>query len=712
LYYVKIGENVTSIGDNAFSECTSLLNITIPKNVISIGDRIFSGCTSLESIDVDEDNTNFKSSNGILFNSDFTTLVLFPPGNKDASGNKSTSYTIPNTVKSIEHHAFYNCADLVNITIPDKLQTIGDYAFSHCSSLTNITIPNSVKSIGNHTFEECRNLKNVTIGNGITSIGDSVFYDCYALQSVTIPNTVESIGNYAFLHCHNMKISKIPDGVKSIGNSAFSYCYGITSLNLGYVETIGNCAFQSCSSLTTIDIPASVKSIGDGPFYYCSKLETITVNKDNTNFKSVDGVLFDYSCTKLIQYPIGNKATSYTIPNSVKTIGYYAFYYCSYLSNAIIPDSITSIGNYSFFYCSKLKNMTIPNSVKSIGNYAFNHCSNISNLVIGSNVESIGSYAFSYCSNLTNVVIPDSVTFIGSYAFYYCSNLTSVIIPDSLKSIEYYTFYNCSKLKNVTIPDSVTYIGSSAFYNCADLNTVVFQGSRVSCSSSFVKKPETICVPPDYTSPSFCGAPVTSNADLCQKFRSKFNKCYKASTYIDGDFKQEKKRSVIEWESRSTGCEWYGCSNDTGNINFNTCNSTETVARMCVKDECKEWLWSVVLDINGFNLTDLDISEIEDEIARITNTSTKKFTYYLIYDENGNLVSIVIFVEDKETADIMAAAINEHLEECKPEDKTAEPYSMNVIQTRRGEGNSIKNSKPPDNNMMIDQKKNNKFYWY
>ena len=322
------------------------------------------------------------------------------------------------------------------------------------------------------------NMLTVKIEAGVTTIGNEAFLNCSSLTSVTIPNSVTTIGLRAFDGCRSLTSVTIPNSVTTIRECAFDSCYSLTSVKIGNsVTTIGDCAFRYCNSLTSVTIPNSVTTIGVGAFDGCRSLTSIDVASGNLNYSSKDGVLFDKNKSTLIQYPIGNKRTEYTIPNSVTTIGSYAFDDCSNLTSVTIPNSVTTIGSYAFDDCSNLTSVTIPNSVTTIGKYAFSDCSGLTSVTIGNSVTTIGGHAFSGCSGLTSVTIPNSVTTIGEYAFEFCSGLTSVTIPNSVTTIGESAFSGCSSLTSVTIPNSVTTIGKYAFIYCRSLTSVTIPNS-------------------------------------------------------------------------------------------------------------------------------------------------------------------------------------------------------------------------------------------
>ena len=290
-----------------------------------------------------------------------------------------TSITIPNSVTTIGQRAFLECRGLTSVSIPNSVTSFGDYVFSGCSGLTSITIPNSVTSIGVSAFRDCSGLTSVTIPNSVTSIGIGAFSGCTSLTSVTIPNSVTSIGVSAFSGCSGLTSITIPNSVTSIGDAAFSGCNSLTSITIPHsVTSIGKSAFSGCSSLTSVTIPNNVTSIGEGAFNGCFFTTYSFINNSTlTSSNNWGATLYDgeEDSDGLI---IGNNTVkkcrpwviSVTIPESVTSIGDYAFSGCTGLTSITIPNSVISIGENAFAACSSLTSITIPNSVASIGEYA------------------------------------------------------------------------------------------------------------------------------------------------------------------------------------------------------------------------------------------------------------------------------------------------------------------------------------------------------
>ena len=527
---ITIPDSVRSIGESAFSNCSSLTKVTFGNNVTTIGDSAFYNCDSLASITIPDSVTTI----GNLAFTDCSSLTTVTIGNNVTTiGSYAFSYcyrlssiTIPDSVTTIDFYAFLGCSSLTNVIIGNGVTSIGYRAFKDCSSLTTVTIGNNVTTIGDGAFYNCDSLTGVVIPNSVTSIFSSAFYDCDSLATVTIGNNVTSIGEDAFAGCSSLTSITIPDSVTSIGDGAFDGCNSLVSVVIGdSVTSIGDYAFEGCSSLTSITIPDSVTSIGNGAFYDCDSLASIITDKNNQNYKSINGNLYTKNGTTLVQYATGKKDTTFVIPNSVTTIGNYAFYNCDSLTSITIPDSVTSIGYSAFYSCNSLISITIPNSVTSIGSYAFSYCNSLASITIPDSVTTIGYRAFfrtAYYDNesnwvdgvlyignhlidvkntiygeyvikdgtvtiadsafygqymLTNIVIPDSVTTIGDGAFRDCDSLTGVVIPNSVTSIGSSAFYRCDGLTSVVIGDDVTSIGDSAFEDCKKLTSITIPGS-------------------------------------------------------------------------------------------------------------------------------------------------------------------------------------------------------------------------------------------
>ena len=471
-----IPDNVESL-TSSWQNCSALTKVFIPESVSYIDGDTFKECLNLTAIEVAENNPNYFSENGVLFqkiyqnNSDWiesaestsseysVQLMRYPVG------NSRTEYTIPENVSYITSGAFAGCVHLKNIyvsenntrylsengvlfskdhedyinleqypagkteteyIVPDNvINIIPEYAFAYCSALTSVTFPENVTSLSKYTFAHCSHLTSVNFPEDMVVIDEGVFFDCPALTSVTIPDSVYHIGERAFASSGLTSVT-IPDSVQYIGNYAFFSCSNLTSVEIPKIMiSIGKCAFAHCSSLASVRLPENTAvnigkyAFADTPFL-----------KENP-FLIIKDVLIDCA-----------------IPDN---------------GNVTIPEGVTAIRGNAFSNCPDLISVTIPDSMTEIGNGAFSDCSNLVSVTIPDSVTKIGEGAFDRCFALTSIKLPKNLTTIASTAFADCINLTSISIPENVKEIQDYAFANCPRLASVSIPETVTNIGLSAF---------------------------------------------------------------------------------------------------------------------------------------------------------------------------------------------------------------------------------------------------------
>lgn len=413
-----IPNEVTYIGNEAFSHCLGLTSIVIPNSVTSIAIGAFYGCKSLTSIIVAKDNLYYCSIDGVLFNKQRTTLIHCPTG-------KQGVYTIPNSVTSIEHYAFMDCLGLTSVFIPDGVTSIGKNAFynvlnvvyfghdtgspwgarfvnSHiegnfvysdetkrcllaCSTVAQgeLVIPDGIINIADEAFSGCSDVTSITIPQSVTSIGDMAFANCSSLESITIPNSVTRIGSGAFMLCNRLTSVIISNSVTNLDDYTFHYCHNLKDVTIPNTITyIGRGAFENCYSLMNVNIPNSVTYIEEDAFWRVVNI---------VYYGSAKGA--PWGARYINGYTEGNFVYSNKNKNTLVS--------CSLAAHGdiVIPNHVTNIADSAFSFCSSLTNITIPNSVINIGDYTFSNCDSLYSVTIVGDVQ-FGSSVFKDCPNV------------------------------------------------------------------------------------------------------------------------------------------------------------------------------------------------------------------------------------------------------------------------------------------------------------------------
>ena len=398
--------------------------------------------------------------------------------------------------------------------------SIAGRAFNASKTLTAVYVPSTVKDIGDSAFFGCNNLDRVSIQGGNLKIGNQAFAGCRSLKRVVFNGAAAELGDYAFWHCSKIAIY-YTQNVTAIGECAFIGSGLSGELDLRGAKNIKSGAFNGCE-ITSITIGKNLSEIGPSAFFNCDDLNEIKLSDENDEYVYVDGCLIRRSDNTLV---LG--LASAVIPETVVSIGDYAFAYRKNLSEIAIPSSVTAIGSYAFANCENLKTIEVSQSVKSIQSCVFKNCVSLTKAtwrtlvsvpdsafegcsaltdVKLSNVTKIGKRVFSGCIGLKEIILPQSLTEIGEYAFNKTA-LASITLPQSIdkvgngwfsdckyletvnfdgkiKEIGNSAFIGCISLKNIEIPSSVVNIGNSAFIGCISLKNIEIPSSVVSIGNS------------------------------------------------------------------------------------------------------------------------------------------------------------------------------------------------------------------------------------
>lgn len=359
LKYIKLPESLEYIGDFAFRN-TSLQKVVFPTSLKGIGYGVFAE-SNIEDADLSHTNLTYLG------------------GNAFDDCDKLKNVILPDSLEILKEHVFSYTSALTHIKLSNNLKTIDTSCFYN-SSIENIDLPASLKILATRAFAYCSNLTSVIVPEGVERIEGAVFKSCNNLHEIFLPSTLTYLDNNAIMDCINLKYLFYNGPKENLISALWDPKTLISNLEAKKVQIIPYSTPASISFLDDIILDEKLQLINE----YNYDKNGLMIQNDEV-----------IACRKDV--------TTVVIPNNVKSIGDYAFYYCGNLISVTIPNSVTSIGSHAFVGCKSITHITIPNSVTSIGGSAFSYCRGLTSITIPNSVASIEKYTFSGCSNLKDV---------------------------------------------------------------------------------------------------------------------------------------------------------------------------------------------------------------------------------------------------------------------------------------------------------------------
>lgn len=489
---------ITRIEDNAFNGLKNLTSVSIPDSVTYIGQKAFSNCSSLINIEVSNLNKKYTSIDGVVYTKAVTEIVLCPNGRVE-------SVTVPRTVNKVKAYAFANCSKLTAVYLPSSIVSILEGAFYNCSSLTSITIPPSTVSIGNGAFSKS-GLNSIVLPKNLKSIGSWAFKDATNLNEIVLPENIREIKSDTFFNCSSLNYVYLPTKLTSISHNAFNGCTSLSSITIPEsVYTVGDYAFKNLKAGFELNLLSS-----EVPSTWSSEFnpDNYTVNLDYKNTNVVvagDGVIYKEISNN--EYMVVGLDT---IVNTTKTITIYNWLngkkVTKIMDNAFKGSDITRvtfgavveegfinyIGRYAFADCKNLNiiNSNSPLLITKFNEYVFSGCSALTDISLVSkipNITTVGAYAFDSCSRIPTDLFSVASNF-DSYTFNECkflssrnSSPTAFIFPTTDKLTNFNSFlFNDTKFTEFTFHQPIDFISPYAFDNMDALQRtwIRYNGSK------------------------------------------------------------------------------------------------------------------------------------------------------------------------------------------------------------------------------------------
>ncbi len=378
---------------------------------------------------------------------------------------------LPASVREIGDCAFAGCSKLKKVKMPKKLDECGSAAFSK-TAIKSITIPEGIKMIADYTFNECKNLKTVKLSDDIKIIDDGAFENCEKLTTINLEN-IEEIRWDAFKNDKSLTGTLNLKNVTTIESGAFYGCSGISSVEFSdLLQKLGQRAWDGEEvSVSSQDFISGMTS--SNPFAYCSNIESFSVDVNNPNFTSVDGVIYGKTKQWLVAYP-AKKQGDVNLDDNVKGISEYAFSGAQ-IGKVTMGKGLNTILKKAFAKSAVTEvNMPLPDEEKAVTwkEDAFLNCTSLKNVVFPEGIKSSHNAAFYKCSALTDVVLPKSMESLSKAMFLECTALKSVVLPEAVKKIPDMCFYKCSALNSINL-ENIEHIGVVSFEECKSLTGVL-----------------------------------------------------------------------------------------------------------------------------------------------------------------------------------------------------------------------------------------------
>lgn len=442
--------SLKSLGKEAFRDCSSLQEISLPEGIDEIRSWTFYDCTSLVSLSIPESVKKIAYdvvyNTPLLKNSQYLTNGMLIIDDCLVATNKawlSSVVSIPENVRLIAQDAFMNTY-ITEVHLPEGIPMIDFRTFSGCKNLRNVQIPLGVTKIGEQAFSSCSSLTNVELPEGVTEIGEDAFSWCSSLESINIPESTTLIGSSAFDLCSSLKSIRLPQNLTRVESSSFNGCSSLEQVVLSEQLTyIGDRAFMG-TGIASLHLGDRVSYIGQSAFASCRSLSDLQVSPDNPYYLTEDNVLFDKEKTVLKYYAYLKENSEYNIPEGV---------------TAIEMNAMNGNPN--------LKLVRFPKSLRRIGESAFSGCEQLDSIEWNKALEVIESGAFFACEKLRTVWIPSQIEIIPQGCFMGCSSLEYVVLPKDLKEIGSEAFCSCQSLTRLDLPNKLVKIGDAALSGSA-----------------------------------------------------------------------------------------------------------------------------------------------------------------------------------------------------------------------------------------------------